>query len=184
MSRPLVLLDRDGVINRDLPEHVRSLQQWQVLDGAPKAIAALSRAGFQVMVCTNQSGLARGFIDAQELDRIHAALRGCVTRAGGEIADILVCPHQDGDDCDCRKPRPGLLLEAARRAGVRIDNVPFIGDSARDLAAATAVGARPILVETGKGRQTRSELERLPEVYPDLSAAAAVLIAEREPNEC
>lgn len=183
MGAPLVLLDRDGVINEDRADHVRSVAQWRAIPGAPSAIARLVRAGFRVMICTNQSGIARGYLDAAELERIHARLRAMVAEAGGEIAAILVCPHDDVDRCDCRKPRPGLLLRAARLAGVDVTDVPFIGDSERDIQAALAVGARAILVETGKGRRTRDTLAYPAEIHADLAAAATALIAEREGDD-
>ncbi len=174
---PAVMLDRDGVINRDSQYFIRRVDEWQPLPGSIEAIGQLSRAGWTIAVCTNQSGLARGYLDWPTLHAMHDKLRSLVTAHGGVINGIYVCPHGPDDGCTCRKPLPGLLQQAARELGFSLPGTAMIGDAARDLEAARRVGARPILVLTGKGQQT---LEAEPDVeyYPDLAAAAAALLAE------
>jgi len=174
----LVILDRDGVINRDSPDFVKSADEWLPLPGSIDAIAALSDAGFRVAVASNQSGLARGLFGRSALDAMHRKLRRLVAAAGGRIDRIVVCPHGPGDGCGCRKPAPGLYLRLARHYGISLDGVPAIGDSLRDLEAAAAAGATPVLVRTGNGRRTEASLpESLRDIaiYDDLAAAAAAL---------
>ncbi len=176
----LVILDRDGVINQDSSEFVKSVDEWLPLAGSIEAIAELSTAGYTVAVASNQSGLARGLFDKESLLAMHQKLRDLVSAAGGRVDRVVVCPHGPDDDCDCRKPKPGLLLELARHYGVSLEDVPIIGDSLRDLLAAAAVGARPILVRTGNGTSTAEQLPaelRDVEVFDDLAAVAAQLTA-------
>lgn len=170
----LVLIDRDGVINRDSDEYIKRVEEWLPLPGSLEAIAALTRAGFDVIVITNQSGVGRGLLTEQTLAEIHAAMRAAVEAAGGRIAGIFHCPHRPDEGCDCRKPRPGLLHQAARAFGVPLTGVAFIGDKASDVEAALAAGARPILVGPGGGEAGTAPVER----YPDLAAAARELIRE------
>lgn len=171
----LVLIDRDGVINRDSASYIKSAEEWVPLPGSLEAIAQLTRAGFEVVVVTNQSGIARGLFSEETLADIHAAMRQAVAAAGGRIAAVLHCPHHPDDGCDCRKPKPTLLLAAAAKFDVPIDGVPFIGDKASDVEAALAAGARPILV----GRPAfGSEIEH----FPDLASATQMLIREQEPS--
>jgi D-glycero-D-manno-heptose 1,7-bisphosphate phosphatase len=175
----LVVLDRDGVINRESPDFIRTPAEWLPLPGSVEAIARFSQAGFTVVVATNQSGLARGLFDWVALEAIHARMRDAVAAAGGHIDGIYVCPHGPDDGCDCRKPRPGLMQQIERAWHVSLAGVPAIGDSARDLEAARAVGARAILVRTGNG----SGVERAgtaggAEIFDDLAAAATALLAE------
>lgn len=179
---PVIVLDRDGVINADSTEYIKTPDEWRPLPGALQAIAALSQAGYTVAVATNQSGLARGLFDAATLGRIHERMLNEVAAAGGRIDGIFYCPHGPDDGCECRKPAPGLLLQVAERFASGFGRMVFIGDSARDVAAARAVGARPLLVRTGNGATTEQQLaadDRL-EVVADLAAAAARLISERE----
>ncbi len=177
MIRPTVILDRDGVINADSDAYIKSVAEWQPLPGSLEAMARLSRAGWRVVVCTNQSGIARGLFSEATLDAIHAELRARVAALGGVVDGIFHCPHGPGDDCDCRKPRPGLLLRAAETLGFDLQNVPVIGDSQRDLDAARAVAARPILVLTGKGRTTGASPDHGAErVVRDLAAAVDLLL--------
>ncbi|MDH3364178.1 MAG: D-glycero-beta-D-manno-heptose 1,7-bisphosphate 7-phosphatase [Gammaproteobacteria bacterium] len=179
--RGLVILDRDGVINRDSSDFVKSAAEWMPLEGSIGAISALSRAGFTVAVASNQSGLARGLLDRNALRAMHRKLRKLVSATGGHIDRIVICPHGPGDGCDCRKPEPGLLYRLARYYRSDLAGVPVIGDSLRDLQAAARAGARPILVRTGNGRATeralRGELAAT-EVFDDLAAAAWALIRE------
>ena len=180
-GRGLVILDRDGVINRDSDAFIKSAGEWQPLPGSIEAIAALSDGGFTLAVASNQSGIARGLFDQRDLDAMHHKLLGLVDAAGGRISKIVICPHGPDDGCDCRKPRPGLLEQLATHFEASLAGVPVIGDSLRDLEAAAAVDARPILVRTGKGARTEAALpERFANiaVYDDLAAAAHALLTE------
>ena len=177
----LVVLDRDGVINQDSREFVKSVDEWLPLPGSIDAVAALSNAGFTVAVASNQSGLARGLFVETDLSAMHRKLRELVEVAGGSIDLIVYCPHGPDDDCDCRKPKPGLLKQIGARFDHEMSGVPVIGDSLRDLEAARSIGARPILVRTGNGVSTSENLPSVlcdVEIYDDLAAAAAALIGE------
>lgn len=180
-QKGLVILDRDGVINRDSKDFVKTVDEWLPLPGSIGAIANLSRAGYTVTVASNQSGLARGLIDRNALSAMHRKLRRLVAAEGGHIDRIVVCPHGPDEGCNCRKPKPGLLHRLGRYYSTDLDGVPAIGDSLRDLEAASASGARPILVRTGNGRKTESALDRrlaATEVFDDLAGAAAMLVRE------
>ncbi len=173
----LVILDRDGTINHDSDQYVKSLREWRPLPGSVDAIARLTQAGYRVVVATNQSGIARGLFDTSTLISIHDALQRAVAQAGGRIDAFFFCPHAADSACECRKPRPGMLLEIGRRFNVSLGDAYMVGDAQRDLEAAAAAGARPILVLTGKGEKTHAE-GKLPagtEVFADLSAFAAKL---------
>ena len=176
----LVILDRDGVINRESPNFIRSPDEWVPLPGSVRAIADLTRAGFAVVVASNQSGVGRGLFTADTLAAIHARMTGAVEAAGGRLAGIFVCPHRPDDGCDCRKPRPGLLRQIETHFGTSLRGQPAIGDSYRDLEAAWQVGARAMLVRTGNGAEAERRLVGRvdTEVFTDLAAAAALLIAE------
>ena len=181
MALKLVVLDRDGVINHDSDAFIRSAAQWQAIDGSPEAIALLSDSGFTVAVATNQSGLARGHFDEDALNEIHLTMAMAVAEAGGEIDRIVFCPHGPDDNCDCRKPAPGLLRQLSDYYALSMQGVPFIGDSLSDLEAAAAVGARGILVRSGNGRATEEALQavgKTAETYDDLLQAARHLISE------
>jgi len=178
----LVILDRDGVINEDSDAFVKSAAEWRPLPGSIDAIARLSAAGFTVAVATNQSGIARRLFDRDALAEMHRKLERLVAAAGGRVDRIAVCPHGPDDGCECRKPKPGLLLRVARHYGVPLTGVPVIGDARRDLEAARAADARPILVRTGKGRATEQTLDGPlsdVEVFDNLCAAVDALIQER-----
>lgn len=180
-GRKLVVLDRDGVINHESDAFIKSPGEWIPIDGSIEAIALLSRNGFTVAVASNQSGIGRGLLDRRTLHAIHRKMRRTVNAAGGSIDRIVYCPHLPGDGCDCRKPLPGLLERLARHYGVSMKGVAVVGDSERDLAAARAVDARPILVLTGNGLKTREELERqgiAVECHQDLLSAAKALLHE------
>lgn len=179
----LVVLDRDGVINHESDAFIKSPAEWRPLDGSLEAIAHFCRHGYTVAVASNQSGLGRGLFDRAALAAIHRKMRRAVAKAGGRIDRIVFCPHHPDDGCGCRKPAPGLLERLARHYRRELDGVPVIGDSARDLEAAAAIGARPILVLTGRGRATQQALTgrgQTIETYPDLRAAAAALVTESE----
>ena len=178
---PLVILDRDGVINRDSPDFIKSPREWEPLPGSLEAIARLCAAGFRVAVASNQSGVGRGILDLATLNAIHDKMLTAIRASGGHISDLEYCPHHPDVGCRCRKPRTGLLERIARNLRIDLAGVPCVGDSARDLAAATAVGARPILVLTGNGKHTLADgIDDGIEVYPDLAHAAEELIRERE----
>jgi D-glycero-D-manno-heptose 1,7-bisphosphate phosphatase len=178
-ARGLIILDRDGVINRDFREFVKNVDEWVPLPGSIGAVADLSAAGYTVAVASNQSGLARGLLDRKALQAMHRKLRRLVAAEGGRVDRIVVCPHGPDDHCHCRKPRPGLLQRLARHYGTSLKGVPVVGDSLRDLQAAAAAGANPILVRTGNGGKTAAKLPndlRSIPVYDDLAAVAAHLI--------
>lgn len=174
----LVVLDRDGVINADSDDYIKSPEEWQPLPGSLEAIATLCASGFTVVVVTNQSGVGRELLDQATLQAIHAKMLAAVEAAGGAVDNIYVCPHHPDAGCDCRKPKPGMLEQVERDYVCSLRGVPAIGDSTRDLAAAEQMGARPILVLTGNGRATQGSLPQPVETYPDLAAAAAALCAE------
>lgn len=183
----LVILDRDGVINEDSDAYVKSLEEWRPLPGSIDAIARLSRHGHTVAVATNQSGLGRGLFGLDDLEAMHDRLIELVHAAGGELAGIFYCPHTPEDDCDCRKPKAGLIDAIERELGVSARGAWLIGDSKRDLEAGLARGCVPVLVLTGKGAATRNKLAtddawRDLRVYDDLAAAADALLA-MAPNE-
>lgn len=151
------MLDRDGVINEDSDAFIKSPQEWLPIPGSIEAIAKLYQNGFNIVVITNQSGLARGLFDSECLRRIHDKMRITIEAAGGKIEAVYFCPHAPEDGCKCRKPKPGLLNEFAEQKHVELVNIPFVGDSFRDIQAARAVRASPILVKTGKGAKTLIE---------------------------
>jgi len=186
----LVILDRDGVINAESEDYIRSIADWAPLPGSLEAIAALSGAGHTVAIATNQSGLARGYFSLDDLEAIHGELCRRVEALGGSVAGIFYCPHHPDEGCDCRKPATGLLRAIERELALPLSRAVLIGDSLKDLQAAEAAGCRPLLVRTGRGSAT---LERLrsadppaglladPAVYDDLAAAARALLAETSP---
>ncbi len=178
----LIVLDRDGVINHDSENYIKTPQEWQPLPGSLDAIAALSTAGFRIVVVSNQSGISRGLLSETVLDEIHRKMMAAVAAAGGAIAGIYYCPHAPDDDCDCRKPRPGLLTRIKNDFGVSLAGVPVIGDKVTDIELARRVGARPILVLTGYGQATLAALHDTEiETFADLASAASALLAERDP---
>lgn len=178
----LVILDRDGTINEDSLEYVKSPQEWQPLPGALEAIARLNHAGWHVVVASNQSGLGRGLFDVVTLNGMHAKLHSMLAAVGGRVDAIFYCPHAPDEKCRCRKPQPGLFEQIGERYGLDLQGVPTVGDTARDLLAGVATGCEPHLVLTGKGAALRGL--PLPDTFPpstqvhaDLSAFADFLIA-------
>ncbi|WP_027350167.1 D-glycero-beta-D-manno-heptose 1,7-bisphosphate 7-phosphatase [Halotalea alkalilenta] len=170
----LVILDRDGVINRDSKSFVKNLDEWIPLPGAIEAIAKLYRAGYRVAVATNQSGIARGLITPDALEQMHAHLTALVAEAGGELARIEVCPHGPNDGCACRKPLPGMLLSIRDALGlIDLTTAWMVGDSLRDLQAGEAAGTRVALVLTGNGEETLGKLGELE--HPERVACFASL---------
>lgn len=177
----LIVLDRDGVINEDSDEYIKSPEEWKPVPGSVEAIASLTQAGYSVIVFTNQSGLARGLFDITTLHAIHNKMHQVINKAGGRIDAVLFCPHAPGDSCNCRKPKPGMLHSIMERLNVDLTGVPVVGDSLRDLQAAMTVGAAPVLVKTGKGERTREAnpgLEDHIPVYENLAAYVEDLLAE------
>jgi len=173
----LVVLDRDGTINVDSPGYIKSPAEWQPIPGSLEAIARLIQADYRVVVATNQSGIGRGLFDTKALFEIHEKLQRALGQVGGRIDAFFFCPHKPDEGCACRKPQPGMLLEVARRFNVPIEDAFMVGDSRKDLEAAAAAGARPVLVLTGNGAETQQQgnLPRGTTVYPDLGAFARQL---------
>lgn len=178
MPMKLVILDRDGVINFDQDSFIKSPAEWVPIPGSLEAIARLNQADYVVVIATNQSGIARGLYDLATLNAIHQKLHAAALAVGAEVDSIFFCPHAASDDCDCRKPKPGMFNAIEKRYGVKLKGVPAIGDSLRDLQAAFNAGCTPYLVLTGKGKLAL-ENGGLPPgttVYPDLSAVVDMLL--------
>ncbi len=176
----LVILDRDGVINHESEAYIKSPDEWIPIPGSLEAVARLNQGGFSVVVATNQAGVGRGLFDLEALKAIHRKMQAAVEASGGRLAGIFYCPHGPGDDCDCRKPKPGLLHQIEKRFNLSLKGVSAIGDSLRDIQAAEAVKARPILVRTGYGEETLRQLSapRRVEVFADLATAVEHLLLE------
>lgn len=174
----LLILDRDGVINEDSDAYIKSVAEWVPIPGSLEAMARLSQAGWKLFIASNQSGIGRGLFDYDALAAMHARLVSGVRALGGQIEGIAFAPEHPDEASEMRKPAPGMLRDIARRLQVSLDDVPFVGDSASDLLAAKAAGARPVLVRTGKGRHTEAghSLPGIP-VYDDLAAFAAELLS-------
>jgi D-glycero-D-manno-heptose 1,7-bisphosphate phosphatase len=175
----LIILDRDGVINYDSEQFIKNPEEWKPIPGSLEAIARLNQAGYRVVVATNQSGIGRGLFDMPMLNAIHDKMHKACALAGARIDAVFFCPHASENDCDCRKPRSGMLEEIAARYSLgSLDNVPVVGDSLRDLQPAAVLGAQPYLVLTGKGMKTQ-EAGGLPEgtlIFPDLASVVAELV--------
>lgn len=179
----LIILDRDGTINEDRDDFVKSADEWVPLPGSLEAIARLNQAGWQTVIATNQSGLGRGLFDMAALNAMHAKMNSMLARVGGRVGAVFFCPHAPEDQCGCRKPLPGLYEKIGERYGVDLKKVPVVGDSVRDLEAAIAVGAPPHLVRTGKGAalgdaqiaQLQKQIPAL-QVHADLAAFAEHMI--------
>lgn len=176
----LIILDRDGVINVDSDDYIKSPKEWEPIAHSLSAIARLNEAGHTVVVATNQSGVGRGYFTQQTLDAIHEKMREELAAVGGHLQGIYFCPHSPDDHCACRKPKAGLLLDIARDFKADLKQAYVVGDSLRDIQAAHTVGALPILVRTGKGKKTLQEgdkaLEGVP-VYKDLAAFVGAIVA-------
>lgn len=165
------IIDRDGVINYDSSEYIKSPNEWTALPGSLEAIARLNQAGWRVVVATNQSGLARGFFDMDTLNAIHGKMRQELAAVGGHINTIFICPHGPDDNCTCRKPLPGLFIDIGRRYDLNLNQCVSVGDSLRDLQAAHAVGCHTALVLTGNGLKTQQQtLPSDTSVHSDLAA--------------
>ncbi len=179
----LVILDRDGVINEDVDDCIASPSDWKPIRGSLEAIARLHRAGWHVVIAMNQPAIASGRLDLDDLARVNETMRRRIVESGGVIDAVFFCPHAPQDDCTCRKPRPGLLLDIASRLRIKLTDVPAIGDSLNDIRAARAAGARPILVKTGKGFGTAGmpALDPGVPVYGDLYSAVESLLGHAHP---
>ena len=176
----VVILDRDGVINEDSPDYIKTPAEWHALPGSLEGIAKLTHAGYQLGIATNQSGVGRQLFTLDTLWDIHRKMLAEIYDAGGFVTRIFFCLHTPEDNCECRKPKPGLLYQAAELFACPFENMVVIGDSVRDLDAAKAVGAKAILVRTGNGAATEAALDDdSVEVYDDLNAAADALVAAR-----
>jgi D-glycero-D-manno-heptose 1,7-bisphosphate phosphatase len=181
MPLKLLILDRDGVINEDSDAFVKSVDEWIPIPGSLDAIARLTQAGYRIAIATNQSGLARGLLTQGDLDAMHQRLHAWLSEHGGHVDAIFFCPHGPNDHCNCRKPRPGLLLAAQDRLGVSPGEALVVGDSLRDIEAAHAAGMAAALVKTGKGSVTlATAAHRLlgASVYPNLAAVADHLLGD------
>lgn len=178
----LIVLDRDGVINHDSDAYIKSPDEWLPVEGSLEAIARLNHAGYTVVIASNQSGLARGYIDVEALTAIHMKMDEMLSRIGGHIDAVFFCPHGPDDGCDCRKPKPGMLLDIGQRFNVSLSDVLFIGDSVTDIKAAHDASASAMLVRTGKGKKAEKILQNdsklsVP-VYDDLASAVEAILQE------
>ena len=183
----LIILDRDGTINEDRDDYVKSAEEWVPIEGSLEAIARLNEAGFHVVIASNQAALGKGLIDMTALNAMHSKMNKLLAAKGGRIDAIFFCPHTDADKCDCRKPKAGLFHQIALRYGLAEDEahpmplkgVPVIGDTLRDLQAGSSLGTTPYLVLTGKGRATQLDpaLPKATQVFADLAQAASAIIA-------
>lgn len=181
-SRRAVFLDRDGVINRDSPDFIKTPEEMILFPGAPQAIARLDAAGFAVMVVSNQSGLARGLITPESLEAMHRKLHRAVEEAGGRLTGIYFCPHLPDAGCACRKPKTGMLEQAAREHGIALSESYMAGDKPDDIACGRAAGCRTILILSGQTRRyDPARFAALPDlICPDLPAAAEQILRESE----
>jgi D-glycero-D-manno-heptose 1,7-bisphosphate phosphatase len=178
----LIILDRDGVINEDSDEYVKSHHEWRAIPGSLEAIARLNQNGYRIVVATNQSGIGRGLFDMSALNVMHAKMHRALATVGGKIDAVFFCPHTPEDQCDCRKPKPGLFQQIAKRFGVELGQTTMIGDSDRDLAAGLAAGCEVLLVRTGKGERVVLD-GKVPEgvqVFDNLATAVDHLVTRGE----
>ncbi len=175
----LIILDRDGVINFDSEQFIKSPEEWRPIPGSLEAVARLNQWGWRVVLASNQSGVGRGLFGMDMLNAIHEKMIKSLAQVGGRLDAIFFCPHAADSTCDCRKPKPGMLLQISERFNVDLTGVPTVGDSLRDLLAGEAVGATPYLVLTGKGTKTRADPALPPDtrIYPDLAAVVSELTA-------
>jgi len=188
MQTKLVILDRDGTINQDSDEYVKSAEEWIPMPGALEAIARLNHAGWHVVVASNQSGLGRGLFDVAALNAMHTKMHKLLAAAGGRIDAVFYCPHSPEETCNCRKPQSGLFEQIGERYGMDLKGIHTVGDTLRDLQAGATVGCKPHLVLTGKGEKLKGQA--LPIDYPedtrvhdDLGAFADWLLAQPESQQ-
>lgn len=180
MTHAYVLLDRDGVINYDSDDYIKSVEEWIPLPNSLEAIALLNQHGFKVAIITNQSGLSRGYYDETTLAEIHHKMHMLTEEKGGEIDCIYYCPHSPDDNCQCRKPKPGMLNDFAKDKNLSLSDTYLVGDKMADMQAALAAGAKPILVKSGKGEIT---LKNNPEInhpiFENLYDASKFIISKK-----
>jgi D-glycero-D-manno-heptose 1,7-bisphosphate phosphatase len=183
----VIFLDRDGVINRDSPDYIKSWSEFEFLPGSIEAIRQLTRQGYHLIVITNQAIVNRGLATLDDLHDIHERLRSAVLKTGGLIHDIQFCPHRPEENCDCRKPKPGMILQAQKRHAIDLARTTMIGDNAKDILCGRAAGCgATVLVRTGNGEQALRDLTAR-NIAPDLVAAdlldaAAMIIDQRIPH--
>lgn len=183
----LVILDRDGVINQDSANFIKSPNEWVPIPGSLEAIALLNQSGFRVAVATNQSGISRGLFDMTTLNSIHDRMHRELAQFGGRIDAIFYCPHAADEHCHCRKPDTGMIEEIGNRFSIELQGVPAVGDALRDLQAFASAGCQPILVQTGKGEATLAaaladKAKSLPEntwICADLAEAVQRVLDEK-----
>ncbi len=184
LHKKVIFLDRDGVINADSPDYIKSWEEFTFLPGSVQALADLTRAGYHLIIITNQSVIGRKMVSLTVLEQIHHRMCEVVQQAGGVIHDIIFCPHRPQDHCSCRKPKPGMIIEAGRRHGIDLSSTVMIGDNAKDVMCGRNAGCgATILVRTGSGESARQELAsagiRADAVAADLRAAAHMILAGR-----
>lgn len=181
MTMSCIILDRDGVINQDSADYIKSPAEWHAIPGSLEAVARLNRAGFRVVIATNQSGIARGYYDVSMLDLIHEKMRRELAAVGGYVDEIFFCPHHPDEGCYCRKPKPGLLFDIRDKYKLNLADTFFIGDSHVDVQAARLAGCPPLLVMTGKGCLTREQYpdDAVIPYFADLTAAVDYVISEQ-----
>lgn len=179
----VIILDRDGVINYDSEEFIKNADEWEPIPGSIEAIAKFTQAGFKVIVCTNQSGIGRKLYSMEDLNLIHEKMHKMVEQEGGEIVAIFFCPHKGDDNCNCRKPKPSMVLDIIDRFNIDdIGKLMLVGDSLRDLEAISAAGGIPVLVKTGNGKKTLAT-NKLPKgtlVFKNLLVVSDFLIENME----
>lgn len=180
----LIILDRDGVINHDSDDYIKSPDEWIPIPGSLDAIARLNHAGYHVALASNQSGISRGYFSLETLAAMNVKMNAMLSQLGGRIDAMFFCPHGPKDGCDCRKPKPGLLNEIASRFQTDLGDVIFVGDNINDVKAARAAGAQPVIVKTGKGAQTASmlvenKLNGIP-VYDDLAGVVNSILEDQK----
>lgn len=185
----LVILGRDGILNAYRDDHVKAPHEWQPIAGALEAVARLNHAGWHTVVATNQSGIGRGMIDMAAVNAVHAHMMQRLMAVGGRLDAVFFCPHTPEDHCECRKPRPGLMVEIGRRYGLDLADVPMVADTLRDLQAAQAAGCEPHLIRTGRAAaldaaQLAQILQQVPEtqVHDSLAAFAEHLLRRDNGN--
>lgn len=181
----LIILDRDGVINDDSDDYIKSPDEWHAIPGSLEAIAKLNQAGYTVIVVSNQAGVAKGYFTLEMLQKINEKMLNSVEKAGGKIDKIYFCPHEDKDNCHCRKPKPGMFKQVAKDYQVDLKDIYYIGDKFKDYLAAKAAGCKFILVKTGYGKemlQKHSELQEKALIADDLSQAVLHILVEITPT--
>jgi len=177
--KTLIIIDRDGVINYDSDEYIKSIEEWRPIPGSLEAMARLHKAGYLLAIATNQSGLARGLFTLEVLHAMHDKMLKLLSELGGKIDALAYCPHGPDDQCECRKPKPGLLIQISKELASPLDQAYFVGDSFKDIEAAQAVKAKGILVRSGKGERTLAKhpelLQQIP-IYNNLKEFADSLL--------